>query len=181
MAFWADRDFQPVRQFQYRISYIKAQGPDPQTAISSGLPEGQWWFAKSVTLPSFEINDTAYQLGNHKFKYPGHLTWNDVIITIIEKGDVANSILDTLSTAGYKCPGKPCGSGIQKGAFSDKHLLVIEQFDTNGAHLQGWNLRNWFIKSSNFGDASSDSAEFINVTLTVGYDCAEKYNPASSQ
>ena len=72
MAFWTDPSTEPLMKYRFRITMGE-----------------QLWYAKSVQLPSYEITSQAFQLVNHKFKYPGLLTWNDIQITLVEAGTSA--------------------------------------------------------------------------------------------
>ena len=128
--------------------------------------------AKSVTLPSFEINHESYQMVNQKFKYPGLLEWNDVTVDLYETGDMAKRLLLMLQQAGYSCPGLPCNSGIQKGAFNAESDFFIEQLRPSGKAVQTFQLRNWYIKSANFGEMRYDGDDILSVSMTIGYDCA---------
>ena len=74
MAFWSNKDTSPARKYRFKVGTAK---------------NINWWYANSVSLPSFEINTNEYQLINQKFKYPGVPTWNDVTISIV---DVADSV-----------------------------------------------------------------------------------------
>ena len=143
-----------------------------QQAANAVPPSDYWWWAKSCTLPSFEVGQFEYQLVNFKFKYPGMLVWNDVTITLVEVGDKAKEILSILSDAGYACPGSNCGSGIEKSGFSRQGQLKIQQINSTGNPDRTWDLRNWFIKGVRFGEQNYESDDIVSIEMTVGYDCA---------
>ena len=201
MSFWTQSTLSPSRQNRFRVVFTKTSertrveaeetlqessadalasiAGDEQltsaviaTAQSNIPPSDYWWWAKSCTLPSFEIGSSEYQLVNFKFKYPGMLVWNDVTVTLVEVGDVAKEILSILGYAGYACPGSDCGSGIQKGGFTEQGALSIEQLGPSGNTQRTWGLRNWFIKGVRFGDQNYESDEFVTLEMTIGYDCA---------
>ena len=92
MSFWTSPELEPTRKYRFQI----------QTPGSTALG-GNWWWAKSVDKPSFEINTSDYQLTNHKFKFPGILTWNDISITIVDTGGRAKALMNNLSRV-YKNP-----------------------------------------------------------------------------
>ena len=135
-------------------------------------PSDYWWWVKSCTLPSFEVGQQEYQLINFKFKYPGMLVWNDVVISLVEVGDKADEILKILGAAGYACPGSECGSGIEKSGFRDQGQLRIEQLSSTGNANRSWDLRNWFIKGVRFGEQNYESDDLVTIEMTIGYDCA---------
>ena len=171
-GYWDPR-FEPARKNRFRVGYVKTAAAEGSSPV---LQSSYWWWAQAVTLPSFEINDETYQLVNRKFRYPGLLTWNDVQITLHEKGDQANFIVnDLLAKAGYYCgPGTDgCqDQGILKGGFYNNGDLFIEEITHEGKTLQKFDLKNWFIKGANFGELSMDSDELLTIQLTIGYDCA---------
>ena len=75
MTFWANSKLEPKRKFRFRFS-----------TPSSAQIEGFWWFAKSIDKPTYSVNGGEYQLINHKFKYPGIATWEDISITVVDPG-----------------------------------------------------------------------------------------------
>ena len=195
MSFWSQSTLQPARQHRFRVVFTKTRSKLEQeredlaqaaiaAAAAAGSPtitpvggvqippSDYWWWAKSCTLPSFEVGQFEYQLVNFKFKYPGMLVWNDVTITLVEVGDKADEILKILRDAGYACPGSECGSGISKSGFADQGQLRIEQISPSGDTDRTWDLRNWFIKGVRFGEQNYESDELVTIEMTVGYDCA---------
>ncbi len=168
-GFWDPR-FEPARKNRFRISYIPLAPDATQTQATN-----YWWWAISAQLPAFEINDESYQLVNRKFRYPGLLTWNDVQITLYEKGDMATFIMSMLQNAGYSCGNtteKCKDTGILKGGFYNSAELIIEELKPDGSTLQKFSLKNWFLKGANFGELSMEDEGFLTVQMTIGYDCA---------
>ena len=163
---------------------LRGRTPEEKQKIKRGhlklkptAPSDYWWWAKSCTLPGFEIGQTEYQLLNTKFKYPGMLVWNDVTISIVDVGAKAESLMNMLSAAGYVCPGgiskDGCTSaGLSKGGFSKQGEFRIQQLNSDGRTVRSWLLRNWFIKSVRFGDLSYENDEFVTTEMVLGYDCA---------
>ena len=96
MAFWSNSTYEPLKSYQFRLN---VGGDD-------------WYWAKQVTLPSFEINQSEYTMVNQKFKYPGMLVWGDVSITVAETGIAARQVMAILQASGYACPGS-CGQGCR--------------------------------------------------------------------
>lgn len=96
MAFWSNKDTSPARKYRFKVGTAK---------------NINWWYANSVSLPSFEINTNEYQLINQKFKYPGVPTWNDVTISIVDVADSVKEIKKLLKQ--YKFDFLQVG-GIQK-------------------------------------------------------------------
>jgi hypothetical protein len=157
MSFWKENKAEPTRQFRFTID-------------GSGI----WWWAKSVDKPSFEINTSEYLLINHKFKYPGVLTWNDVNISLVDVGDsLVKRINDEyLKAAGYTNP-QINKTGIQKNGYDGiGGNLIINQLDSKGAIVEKWQLMNSFIKSINYGSLDYSSDELVQIEMTIAYDYA---------
>jgi len=88
MAFWSEKKdiIEPVRPFRFTIQESGVN----QTAEGSPSDLGIWWWAKSVSKPSFEISQEEYLLINHKIKFPGVATWSDVNLKMIDYKDQMN-------------------------------------------------------------------------------------------
>jgi hypothetical protein len=174
MAFWSANDVEPTRQFRFKI-----QTGNPQTADASD----NWWWAKSVTKPSFSINESQYNLLNHKFKYPGIVTWNDVTITMVDIGHVAKQWHMMLENSGYTPPINLDGEadrntsyqGVEKERMS-KHFgeyIKIFQLDKAGNAIETWTLRNPRVNSLNFGSLDYSIDDLVTIEIVIGYDWAD--------
>mgnify|MGYP003128617576 CR=1 FL=1 len=162
MAFWSTGQVEPKRQFRFLVS-------------NSSDDEAVWYWAKSVTKPSFEISTTEHLLVNHKFKYPSTLTWNDITMTIVDTGDKTSGLLGVIRDTGYDYPTDFQGTeGISKDQFVEYlDEFRIQQLDAEGGVVENWELKGAFIKSLNFGDLDYESDALVTVQLTIGYDWAE--------
>jgi hypothetical protein len=164
MAFWTSAESEPLRKFRFKIQF----GTESNDII---------WWAKSVTQPSPDISMSEYQLINHKIKYPGIVTWNDIDITIVDIGDKGKQFYDLLLTFGYNPPTDKQGAtnngkdGIVKEQFAQQ-VFNIQKFDSMGKKIEEWDLINPFIKAVKYGDLDYSSDELLEVTLTVAYDSA---------
>ena len=167
MAFWTN-NAAPKRQ--YRFSIIDANVDDDGEAV--------WYWAKSVTKPSYEISTNEYQLVNHKFKYPGILTWSDVTITIVDTSNKTQLLLNKAFNFGYIYPDfqniTEYINGISKSqteAYFD--AISINQLDGEGKVLEERRLRGAILKSVNFGNLDYSSEDLVSLELTITYDWAE--------
>ena len=137
--------------------------------------EMMWW-AKSVTQPSAEISVSEYQLINHKIKYPGIVTWNDIDITLVDVGDKGQRLLFDLESYGYDFR-DTLKDGVSKikadvGTPRELFQLLIIKYDDEGDIIETWTLINPFFKAIKYGDLDYSSDELLEVTLTVAYDSA---------
>ena len=160
MAFWTEGKSEPTRKYRFLIS-----------ADGTGDLKGNWWWAKGVSKPSFEINHNSYQLGNHKFKYPGVLTWNDIQITLVDVDYKTKDLLYNLTAMGYNDP-RGAGQGIGKNQPNSIKQVRIQQLDSAGEALENWVLHNVMITQMNFGDLSYSDDELVEIQLTLVYDYA---------
>ena len=144
MTFWNNPEFAPPNRKR-------------NFKVSDG--SGDYWFwAKTVSKPSFEISTGEYQLVNHKVKYPGLITWNDITITVLDMGDVVKKLVQQLGKNGFAAMDGYSGEdGIYKlyDASADSNHIIIEQYGNDlSSPVQKWELANGFIKSIDFGDLS---------------------------
>ena len=158
MAFWNTGTIDPVRKFRFNLQFS-----------GIGKETGDWFWAKTVTKPSYDINSSEYQLVNHKFKYPGILTWQDITITIIDIGSKASALMSYLSSIGYNVPTES-STGIQKKQENSE--CIIKQYDGQGGIVETWTLYNAIIKTISFGDLDYSDDGFVEIQLTIMYDWA---------
>jgi len=85
MAFWSN------------ASGSGAAVPARKYRFTAGPQGTNWWYVNTVTLPSFEINTSEYQLLNQKYKVPGVPTWSDVTINIVDVKESIDSIIKILN------------------------------------------------------------------------------------
>jgi len=133
------------------------------------------WWAKSVTQPSPDVSMSEYQLINHKVKYPGIVTWNDIDITMVEPNKdsrVGFELINKLKGSGYYInPNAGDGDGLKKNVFIGEDILITK-IDADGELVETWKLINPFIKAIKYGDLDYSSDDLLEITLTVAYDSA---------
>jgi hypothetical protein len=88
MAFWKSGHAAPVQSHKFMVTW-------------GGLSEHQ---VKSVTKPSFTVNEGMYQVGNHKFKYPGVHTWNDITIVFVDDKNTTRALIQKFMNQGWINP-----------------------------------------------------------------------------
>ena len=166
MAFWSTpvSGSEPKRQYRF--------------LIQDGDEDPVWWWAKSAQLPSYQINENAYKLGNHHYKYPGTVTWNDIEITIVDSGDKIQRLYNDLRLGGYY-PDASKGDGLRKrqmGAQVNRtggnfQIIVLK---ADGSAADTWSLKNPWIKQVNFGQLDYSSDELLSLSMTICYDSATR-------
>ena len=166
MAFWSTpvSGSEPKRQYRF--------------LIQDGDEDPVWWWAKSAQLPSYQINENTYRLGNHQYKYPGTVTWNDIEITIVDNGDKIQRLYNDLRFGGYY-PDASKGDGLRKrqmGAQVNRtggnfQIIVLK---ADGSAADTWSLKNPWIKQVNFGQLDYSSDELLSISMTICYDSATR-------
>ena len=175
MSFWTMQNNEPVRKYRFQIQ-------TPNAATMSGI----WWWAKACDKPSYEVSTSEYQLINHKFKYPGVLTWNDISITIVDyvegttakltKGTKAVDLMENLGIT-YSPP----KAQANKDQFAKSPIdgfgynirqMVIEQLNAKGAVIEKWTLHDAFVKSVDFVTLAYADDEIQEITIELSYDYA---------
>ena len=151
-GFWSTGLLEPYRKFRFKVQ------------IGSDI-----WWVKSVTQPSVDINTTEYQLGNHKLKYPGIATWNDIELVIVDVGGKGKNYYNDLKKFGYDFSG---GKGIQKDQYNENSDFVIKKLNAAGGVVETWKLKNAFLKSIKYSDLDYSADDLVEVSITVAYDSA---------
>ena len=169
--FWLNPTFEPKRQFRFLVE-VSLEGQDLT------------FLAKSVSRPSYSINENPHTFFNHTFYYPGRVTWETVDITLVDpvQPNGAQLLYEYLGRIGVQVPvsfDAAVGTTITKdSATSGVGDIKIQEIatlpDNNTSIVEGeWKLINAFFTSVNFGDHSYDSEDMVEISLTVRYDWAE--------
>ena len=127
--FWADSTLEPKRQHRWLL-YILSTDPNSQ------IPA---YVIKKVDKPRIEINETEHKFFGHSFFYPGHVTWQDVTVTMVDpiKPDTSNKLYKAIEAAGYRLPTQRVGDA----PFSISKAKAI------GATRGNW-FKDFFIPPS---------------------------------
>jgi hypothetical protein len=161
MTFWSTNNVEPTRQFRFKVE----------------TGEGVLWWAKTVSKPSFSISEQQYQVANHKFKYPGIVTWNDVTLHIVDTGAKTMELYSGLIDSGYKTPdGLGASEGVSKKALTKEVFgghFHIHQLNGEGETIEEWILHNPKVTAVNFGSLDYSSDELVSIEIIVSYDWAE--------
>jgi len=171
MAFWSTNYGEdatlkdPKRQFRFKVEF-------------GGFDAGNsfLWWAKTATKPSFEIASTPHQYLNHTFHYPGTVTWQDVVIEMVDPGtpDMAASMAALLEGGGYHPPSDAddVSTMTKATAVSSLGTVTVTQTDANGSPLEQWTLWNAFISKVDYGSLAYGNDELTTISITLKYDWA---------
>ncbi len=166
-AFWNQPNIEPKRKFRWLLEFANT----PQFIV------------KSVTKPSFQIQNTQHQFLQHTFKFPGRVTWQAVNMTIVDpvNPDATAALYKILQNSGYVIPSAVSpGEGYAtiskvKMVSSLGNRMLIHQISAEDSNqrIETWVLNNPQITSVNFDGLDYASDEALNIQIGVEYDWAE--------
>ena len=164
-GFWKDANFEIKRSFKWVVIFGGTTGGTIPSFIAS-----------KVTKPSLSIGETEHNYLNHKFYYPGQVTWNDVSMTLVDplEPDAARLLLQRIKEGGYRPPeNKNDLTTISKAkSVAQFSQIKIQQLDAQGTARETWVLWNAWPKDVKFGDLDYSSEDMVNIELTFKYDYA---------
>ena len=146
------------------------------------LPFGQansvvWW-AKTATLPSFEVSEIEHNHMDNKYYFPGRVSWSNVTMTLVDpiSPDATDLLNKMLIDSGYIIPAdenaaenKPT---ISKAKAAGLGAVKIEVLNAEGEPIETWELKNPFLTAANFGSLDYSSDDMKEIELTLRYDYA---------
>lgn len=178
MGFWHQSETEPTRKYRFRIM-SPSDGNEGISKLTKAEEE-TWWMAKSISKPSWEVNTSEYTLINHKFKYPGIVSWGDINITLVDPGGIAKGFWENLGIT-YSVP-----TAIEKNredmfAKTPKNRngisqIILQQLASSGNVLENWTLYDAFVKSVNYGDLAYADDGLVDIQITISYDYATLTN-----
>lgn len=164
MSFWSEASVEPKRKNRWVFNI-------------DGLQE---WIVKDVQKPKYNLSKVEHQFGQHTFKYPGRVTWEDVSFTVVDPAvkdlDSARLLVDKIVKGGY-LPPVSLQNAIRfiskQAALSVLGTPKIMQLNADGAPIETWSLINAFIMNINFGELSYDGdGDLVTIAMTMSYDYA---------
>lgn len=173
-TFWQDPNLEPKRSYRFILSIPGGAG-----GTGRGIRE---FLVKKVGKPSFDISTQQHQFLNHKFNYPGKLTWNAIDATIVDTvspdANATQEIMSILEQSGYEIPTNPAaGGGLgtvskRKAVIEGLGQVTIRTIDSDGNTVEEWILNNAMITKATFGDLDYEGETMLETTVTLTYDNA---------
>jgi len=166
MAFWANATSEAKRNYRFKI-----------TMEPFGADNIVWW-AKTATLPSFDVSEIEHNHMDNKYYFPGRVSWSEVTMALVDpiSPDATGLLNEMLVQSGYIVPANEAvaanKSTISKKKASSLGTVKIDILDAEGKEIETWELQNAFIKAANFGSLDYSSDDFKQIELTVRYDWA---------
>ena len=166
-SFWTSANVEPKRKYRF-------------TVLITGTGEaGVLWFAKGINKPEISVEATEHKYLNHKFHFPGTVSWNDVSLTLVDpvSPDAARMTAEMLYNSGYEGPGQLKGDAPKTNSKASSvgavGQVVITVIDSEGNPLEEWRLKNAFITKVAYGELAYGDDELSEVTIDFKYDWAE--------
>ena len=175
MAFWSQTNSTPKRNYKFKISLVG------MSTVNQAYPD-VIWFAKTVTLPSFDVSNAEVHHFDNRYYFPGRVTWNPVSMTLTDpiSPDAAAMTAALLEQMGYHVPTKQDGkiSALDRNTFNSKITVKIEVFATHmrDQPVETWELNNAFVESAKWGDLAYDNDDLKQIDITFRYDWAQFEN-----
>jgi hypothetical protein len=169
MAFWSSGKTEPKRNYRFKVS------------ISGFNANNVVWWAKSVTVPSYDVSEVEHNFFDNKYYYPGRASWSEVSLTMVDpiSPDAVQLTNQLLIDSGYFVPSTVAGVA-NKRTISKRRAIgraflafTIDIVDSEGKTIEKWKLNNVFIKSAKYGDLAYDSDDLRTVEMSLRYDWAE--------
>jgi len=178
--FWATPSTDPKRAYRWLLHLHGNKDLE--------IPD---WVITKVSQPSFEVSEKEHQFINHKFYYPGRVTWTDVKFTLVDpiSPDATEQLQKILTQSGYIYPDKPSTENMtdtisKKRATSLIPNVTIQLIgatndkrpggESNGKapKIGNWTLKNAWVKGVTFSELSYESEDLVNAEVTLRYDWA---------
>ena len=170
MAFWSSHESAPMRNYRWQLQ-IKGMTHDSSDIV---------WWAKTVNVPSWDMNEVEHDYFDNKFYFPGRVTWQDVEVTFVDP--VSPSAVDKTNAmlvgSGYEIAGQPgAKKTISKSKAADPSgngvgMFVLTLYDAEGTEKEKWELNNAFVKAAKYGDMDYSNDDLRQISLTIKYDWA---------
>ena len=76
MAFWSNVTSEAKRNYRFKI-----------TMSPFGQGKDVLWWAKTVSLPSFDVSEIEHNHMDNKYYFPGRVSWSEVSMTLVDPID----------------------------------------------------------------------------------------------
>jgi len=176
MPFWTTKESEPRRNFKFIVSLGNIASEE------GGIPG---WVVKNVTLPKVTVGESTTHYLNHRFNYPGLVTYNDVSFTVVEAVNPASSkiLFTALQGSGYQLPSELSAAGVpinraaavsSLGEITITHLGGEDTADAAGANNSAiYTLKNAWIKDIEWPQLAYDNEDVSEVKVVLKYDYFE--------
>lgn len=165
--FWSTNNVEPKRNFRFQVQLGGTDAPI-------------LWWAKTVTIPAYDVSEVEHNYLDNRFYFPGRVTWNEVSMTLVDPISVdavtqTNKILEDMGYIVKKDETSKKTMSKKNAAATDGPLpaVVISVLNAEGVAIEVWTLNNAFLKSAKFGDLDYSSDDLRTVEMTVRYDWAQ--------
>jgi len=165
--FWTDATSEdPKRNFRFLVGITSMEG-------------NAEWFAKKVSRPNFNIEQTEHMFLNHTFYYPTRTKWDPVTLTLVDpvSPDAINQLLQIVKFSGYD-PSvlnlAERGTTITKAAsVGQLNSVVIKMINgENTEILEEWTLHSPFITKVAMSELDYSNDDLSSIDIEFRYDWA---------
>ena len=166
MAFWTEQTNEPKRNYRFLVDIT-----------GLGTNSVQWW-AKLFKMPSYSLTETSHDFMDNRYYFPGRVEWEECSMELVDPVspnavELTNKILidSWYSIKGTNDLTKPTtvSKAQANAALGDVNIQIL---DSEGNVIEKWTLKNPFIKSVAFSDASYEDDGLRTITVGFRYDWA---------
>jgi hypothetical protein len=177
MAFWNQGVIEPKRNFRW-------------VASIPGMESDVKFLLKKFKKPTFEIKATEHMYLNHKFNFPGRLTWKESSFTLVNvadqstgqgfKFDTVKVFMEKVVKAGYQNPSLQTGNVAIKTISKNSLVnalgkLSVSQLAPEGSEQavqEKWEFYNPIITSIDMPELDYGNEDLSELTVNFVYDYA---------
>lgn len=166
-AFWSSGETEPKRNYRWKVSIDGFGG------------NNILWWAKTVTVPSFDVSEVEHNHFDNKYYYPGRVSWSEVTLTLVDpiSPDAVQLTNELLIKSGYYVPNLTTSDpkvtiSKRRATIVGFQKMKIFVVDSEGEEIEQWTLNNPFIKSAKYGDLDYSNDDLRTVEMAIRYDWA---------
>ena len=176
MPFWNQSNFDPKRQFKFKVVF---------DSVKAGVSPTQYYLAQMADRPKWTVSDgTKIEFLDKTFHYPGKVTWEPVTITFIDgatgNDNMARAPYRYLSNAGWVSPeGMVAGvnpaefATISKGGATSSNNVTVQALKADGTIAESYVLYNSFITNVDLDGFDYKGEGILTAKFKFRFDYAE--------
>lgn len=175
MSFWNQANFDPKRQFKFKVVFDNAKIAASPT---------QFYLAQAADRPKWTVSDgTKIDFLDKSFHYPGKVTWDPITITFIDGAtgpdNMARKAYTYLASSGWVNPGT-FGAGtssaafatISKGGATSLNNVSIQALKADGTIAETYVLYKPFVTNVELDGFDYKSEGILTAKFKFRFDYA---------
>lgn len=153
--------FELHRVHRWKIHQLIAGGSQ------SLLTSDDLLYAKSITLPAFNVEEESVRGGSIAYKFAKGINWDDVTVVFYDVFDLLPNIEKMRQTVWTPEEGLKVANNYK----GDSEFWLLNGY---GDAVRKFILRNSWVKAISHSELTYTNSDIKEVTLTISYDWAEE-------